>query len=142
LPRILGTKEWAVKTVNCSQGCEHDCRYCYARYNAVHRFGTVASVNDWPNMQIRQKAVDRRYGKYPGVVMFPSTHDITPSILSECLTVLRKLLEAGNQVLIVSKPHLECIRAICRDFEQYKSQIQFRFTIGSRIDAILGGVLI
>jgi len=136
--KMLGTREWAQRTVNISRGCEHNCRYCYARHNAVHRFKTVASVDDWPDMQISEKRVDKKYSKYPGTVMFPSTHDITPSILLECLTVLRKLLEAGNQVLIVSKPHFDCIRVICRVFEQYKKQIQFRFTIGSVSDDVLG----
>ncbi len=132
-----GTREWATKTVNIAQGCEHNCRYCYARYSAVSRFGTVASADDWPDMQVVQKRADRHHGKYNGVVMFPSTHDITPSILPQCLTVLRKLLEAGNQVLIVSKPHLECIQAICEAFERYKQQIQFRFSIGSASDDVL-----
>ena len=69
--------------------------------------------------------------------MFPSSHDITPKNLFACLIVLRKLLEAGNRVLIVSKPHLECIGTICSAFEQYRGQILFRFTIGARDDEIL-----
>jgi len=63
--------------------------------------------------------------------MFPSSHDITPTNLAGCLTVLKKLLEVGNEVLIVSKPHLDCIEAICQQFEGYRDNILFRFTIGA-----------
>ena len=69
--------------------------------------------------------------------MFPSSHDITPDILKECMTVLEKLLKFGNQMLIVSKPHYDCIREICKKFELYKNQILFRFTIGACDDRIL-----
>ena len=69
--------------------------------------------------------------------MFPSTHDITTRNLSECLCVLRKLLDVGNKVLIVSKPHWPCITLICETFMEYRSQIMFRFTIGSKDDEVL-----
>ena len=83
--------------------------------------------------------------------MFPSTHDITPTNLLACLQVLEKLLVlrevkrkngskkllGDNEVLIVSKPHLECIQAICQQFEGYKNKILFRFTIGAQDDRLL-----
>ena len=34
---IRGTKEWAVAEINCSIGCPHDCRYCYARVAALDK---------------------------------------------------------------------------------------------------------
>jgi len=46
-------------------------------------------------------------------------------------------LVAGNEILIVSKPHLKCIEAICNEFLDYKERILFRFTIGSTNDEIL-----
>ena len=33
-----GTKEWAKSNLNFQLGCEHGCRYCYAREMAVNRF--------------------------------------------------------------------------------------------------------
>lgn len=63
--------------------------------------------------------------------MFPSTHDITPFYLPQALVTLKGLLEAGNQVLIVSKPHLEGVSRICEAFEGHKEQILFRFSIGT-----------
>jgi hypothetical protein len=69
--------------------------------------------------------------------MFPSTHDITHGNLHLCTKVIQYLIERGNHILIVSKPHIECITAICEMFCQWQSFIEFRFSIGSRDDAIL-----
>ena len=132
-----GTKEWATSNLNIATGCEHNCRYCYARHNAVNRFKTV-SAEDWPKMKVNWAKVTKNYRKREGVIMFPSSHDITPSILDSYCIVLRKLLEAGNKVLIVTKPHLECIKEICEICQDYKQQILFRFTIGSFYDDYLG----
>ncbi len=69
--------------------------------------------------------------------MFPTTHDITPEMLEPCLSVLRKLLAAGNRVLLVSKPHLSCIERICQECRPYREQLLFRFTIGATSDRFL-----
>ena len=133
--RNNGTREWAAKTVNCCTGCSHDCLYCYAKWMAL-RFGQMA-VSEWASERIRQHHVTRKHPKYPGRVMFPSSHDITPTNLSACLQVLDNLLKVGNEVLVVSKPHLECIQAICQQFEGYRDRILFRFTIGAQDDRLL-----
>jgi DNA repair photolyase len=39
--------------------------------------------------------------------------------------------------MIVSKPHLVCIKRICKEFDKYKDKILFRFTIGSIDDKVL-----
>jgi DNA repair photolyase len=134
-PKSSGTREWAVRSVNCCSGCSHDCRYCYAREMAV-RYRQL-TPDQWKEERIRWNDVRKKYGRIEGTAMFPSSHDITPHNLLACLIVLRKLLEAGNRVLIVSKPHLECIEAICRAFKEYKAQILFRFTIGAMDNQIL-----
>jgi DNA repair photolyase len=144
-----GTREWATKTVNCCTGCSHGCIYCYGKAMAL-RFGQV-NESQWTSERIRQHDVIRKHPKYPGRVMFPSSHDITPTNLSACLQVLEKLLVlrevkrkngskklmGDNDVLIVSKPHLECIQAICQQFDGYKDKILFRFTIGAQDDRLL-----
>lgn len=141
-----GTWEWAAKTVNCCTGCSHDCVYCYAKSMAI-RFKQLTSAQ-WPLERVRMHDVNKKHKKYPGRVMFPSSHDITPTNLNACMTVLGKLLEAGNEVLIVSKPHLDCIRAICDEFESFRNildvfegyhryRMVFRFTIGACDDRIL-----
>jgi DNA repair photolyase len=50
---------------------------------------------------------------------------------------LGKILAAGNQVLIVSKPHLDCVRYMCNTFNPFKENILFRFTIGSADSNVL-----
>lgn len=118
-------------SINIQRGCEHNCLYCYARHNAVHRY-YQCRVEHWPLPCINEKKVDAPHKKkYDGVVMFPTTHDITEANLSQYCCVLRKLLDAGNKVLIVSKPHLACIKFICAGFKKHKENILFRFTIGS-----------
>ena len=133
--KTYGTKEWSVKSVNCCSGCSHDCRYCYSKAMAV-RFKQL-TYDEWKEERIRKEDVDKNYGLIKGTVMFPSSHDITPTNLSACLTVLGKLLKAGNRVLIVSKPHLECISKICDTFIEYKENILFRFSITACDDTIL-----
>lgn len=134
---IRGTREWAVAGVNCSIGCPHGCRYCYARYKSVVKERVVSS-DQWLKPIIRPEELTRKYPLYPGTVMFPTEHDIHPEILDECLTILRRLIAAGNKVLVVSKPHLFCIKEICHAFSANRRQILFRFTITARDNAILG----
>ena len=137
-PRISGTKEWSVESVNILLGCAHQCRYCYARANALRR-KQIPNVQVWGRsyLTLREKEVAKRRKDVGGTVMFPSTHDILPEFLEPSLTVIGNILEAGNRILIVSKPHLECIEAICREFEQYRDRILFRFTIGAMDSSIL-----
>jgi len=126
---ISGTKEWSVKSINCWLGCEHRCRYCYARANAL-RFGKIKSAGEWGttyNRPARPPASAKRL--HAGPVMFPSTHDITPENLDVCLLVLRTLLNAGNEVLLVTKPHAAIIKQLCVGCD--RDRVQFRFTIGS-----------
>jgi DNA repair photolyase len=100
------------------------------------RFKQVTATQ-WPHERIRPKDVAKIHQKYDGQVMFPSSHDITPNNLKACLTVMKNLLFAGNRVLVVSKPHLDCIKAICQMFGSFKEQILFRFSIGACNDQIL-----
>jgi len=126
---ISGTKEWAKYSENCLIGCSHNCRYCYAKADAV-RFNRIAPM-DWKDEKLRPNILQKGFRKRDGTIMFPSSHDITPTHLSECLTFLRNILAPGNEVLIVSKPHFDCVKAICDEFSWSKDKILFRFTIGS-----------
>jgi hypothetical protein len=122
--------------VNICTGCKNDCLYCYMKpINA--RNPRLKQSADWHNWEIRPKDVDKVYRLKDGLVGFPSSHDIFPDILDAYLTVLGKLLRAGNQVLIVSKPRLDCIRQICDACHFFKDKILFRFTIGAMDDEIL-----
>jgi len=124
-----GTKEWADSNVNCYFGCSNDCRYCYAKKMAI-RFKRKTEKS-WKLMIPNEKVINRNFKKRQGRVMFPSSHDITPSSLNSCIIVLKRLLNARNEVLITTKPNLSCIKIICDSFFKFKSLIQFRFTITS-----------
>jgi len=88
------------------------------------------SHEDWPNEVVREHDVRKKCPRFDGQVMVPSTHDITPGNIDATETVLLKLLEAGNNVLVVSKPRLECIRRLCTSLRPYRDQINFRFSVG------------
>ncbi len=125
----LGTKEWADSNVNCYLGCSNNCRYCYAKKMAI-RFKNKTEET-WKIMVPNQKNIDKGYRKRNGRIMLPTSHDITLESLDNCLTVLKKLFESENEVLITTKPKFYCIEKICKDFIEYKDSFQFRFTITS-----------
>ena len=127
--QVSGTREWAVETVNFCNGCCNSCIYCYARYRAVHRLHRMTN-DDWPKELVRDHDVRKSRRLVNGPVMCPSTHDITPGNIEAAETVLLKLLDAGNQLLIVSKPREECIDRLTKSLLPYLDQVLFRFTIG------------
>jgi len=133
--RISGTREWAVAEINCSIGCPHDCRYCYARYDAVKKNG-VLTAEQWASCR-KNEEENTQYPLYNGRVMFPAAHDIVADNLKDCVRTLWSLFDSGNDVLIVSKPHLNVIQELCKTFEKQKQSILFRFTITARDEEIL-----
>lgn len=130
-----GTQEWAASNVNIQDGCEHNCKYCYAKTMAI-RFKRATAAS-WGKPRLRQHDLDRTFTKRAGRIMFPTAHDITTRNLDECLTVLKRMLIAGNDLLIVSKPWLACITRLCDELVPYRSRIVFRFSIGSTDDDVL-----
>jgi hypothetical protein len=91
----------------------------------------------WAAEVVDPAKVNRGYGLSKKIIMFPSSHDITPAILESCLTVLGKLLAAGNQVLVVSKPHEVCVTRLCAELAGHRGGLEFRFTITSASDELL-----
>lgn len=133
--QIFGTKEWAGTNVNIMQGCQHDCLYCYAK--AMSPRHKTIDIQRWNDPIIREDYLMKGIGKRKKPIMFPSTHDLHPDQLEHIIPFLVKLLHPGNKVLIVSKPHLEVIEAICKRLKKYRHQILFRFTIGSAYEDTL-----
>lgn len=133
--KVFGTKEWADISSNCSDGCENDCKYCYAKEIAI-RFGRRTPEN-WKEVRPTFKKMSKALRHAPAKVMFPTTHDILPSNLEECVRAIRKILDAGHDLLIVSKPRIECIKRLCHEFKSYRDRILFRFTIGSACNTVL-----
>ena len=95
------------------------------------RFKRKAPDN-WKEEDVNWEAYHKIIRYREGYIMFPSTHDITPKHLDLAIDFLKRLLSVGNKVLIVSKPSYPCIKQICDSFTEYKEQILFRFTIGSK----------
>jgi len=133
----MGTKEWASRNVNCIKGCGIGCLYCYAKAIAKHYRGYTEE--SWRTMKLNKKAISKGYGKSkkktsaPWDIMFPTTHNIffQEPFYSSCITVLKKCLKAGNNVVITIKPNVKLVKALCKDLLKFKNQIGFRFTIGS-----------
>ena len=130
-----GTQEWAASNVNIQDGCEHDCRYCYAKTMAI-RFKRATPAT-WAKPRFRQHDLARGFTRRSGRIMFPTAHDITPRNLDECIAILHRMVAAGNDLLIVSKPWLACVTQLCAELEPYRSQIVFRFSVGSTNNAAL-----
>ena len=126
---ISGTKEWAQHNANILVGCSHDCIYCYARA-MKERFDQLDG-REWQEEQLKADPLTVRISRKSGRIMYPTAHDITAQHLEESVIFIRRQLETGNTLLIVSKPHPECVQRLCKEFEAYKDHITFRLTIGS-----------
>jgi hypothetical protein len=112
-------------------GCAHNCVYCYARATALEN-NVIHSPEEWTRERIVPEKLNEEQSLTPGVLYrFPTHHDITPALLQPSLIYIDKLLRAGNAVEVCSKPHLECIRAICETFQAFTDKLRFCFTIGS-----------
>ncbi len=140
-PRRTGTKEWAKTNINISNGCSNDCKYCYARQMA-ERFRRTTE-DTWHTEIIDEAKITKNYRKVnnddPSVydVMTPTTHDLTAATIDGMVIVLKKVLAAGNSVVIVSKPRLEYIQRLVEELRPWKAQIVFRFTITSINDNLM-----
>ena len=126
---VFGTTEWAASNLNYIKGCSNDCKYCFSKEMSI-RFKRK-TPNNWRHEEINWEAFYKTPRNKEGYIMFPSTHDITLEHLDLAIDFLTRLLNAGNKVLIVSKPSFPCIKHICDTFTAFKTQILFRFTIGS-----------
>jgi DNA repair photolyase len=136
MKRKTGTREWADKTCNIQVGCEHDCLYCYAKSMAI-RFKR-ATVDGWkvPGMvNVRLLPVPKR----PGVVMFPSTHDVTFANALSCGRQVHCLLQGGDDVLLVTKarqiPLTQALGSIVGTV--WQRRVEVRVTIGSLDSEVL-----
>jgi DNA repair photolyase len=125
-----GTREWSEYSMNIGLGCRNKCRYCYATIHAL-RYKRIANRDEWENETVRDNAFPNGMGKRVGVIMFPTIHDITPTYLEKSIDVLVKTLKNANNVLIVSKPRIDCIAPLLIALEPFKEQVLFRFTIGT-----------
>lgn len=117
-----GTREWSDTSFNCVKGCAHGCLYCYAR---AARFNSKRGAA-WVNEELTFPQVKRK----PGVVMFPTQHDFTPNTLEHCIVHLAYLLEARNNVLVVTKTGLDTVGRMFDVLKRFpREQSEIRFTL-------------
>lgn len=128
-----GTREWAEKSFNIGKGCGYGCRYCYARANAL-RFKQIKMPDEWLKESITLAADIVYYPAGDGVVMFPTTHDLTPFYLHKSIPALREILKAGRKLLITTKASMYVMRTLTTELADWKDQIMFRITIGTTND--------
>ena len=126
----------AGEAVGICTGCINDCLYCPVK---IRNAGDPAAKQpaDWANVALQRAEVIRPRTVSAGTVAFPVDHDIFPQILDECIEVLGKLLRAGNDVLITTRPRLACIQAIGPAAAYFKDRIVFRFVIGADDSRVL-----
>jgi hypothetical protein len=136
MKRKTGWNEWSGKRMSLFTGCRHDCRYCFARKDAL-RFHRIPSRDLWAVPVERKFCRAEWQRKYAGVVACFGTHDITPENVSTCASAIEMLCGAGNRLLIVTKPHPECIAHLCGRLAPWKDQVEFRFTVGADDDELL-----
>ena len=141
-----GWGEWVKRAVSIADRCPWDghgprdgvgCLYCFARANARRRRQRPEVWTRPPTINWHE--VLRNRGSLDGTTAYPGTHDITLDLLGPSIRLLENLLENDNQVLLVTKPRLTCVRTICDVFADhpYQRNIQWRFTITSRFDTDL-----
>ena len=134
-----GTGEWATEDKDLYYGCKNNCRYGYCRYTYTVRLKKVTgkTKDNWTEMVFRENNFREKPKKVKGRLFCFAHHDITEDTVDKCIEYMRKWLEVSNEILIVSKPRIFCIRKICEELSQYMSQITFRFTIGSTCNEVL-----
>lgn len=131
---LYGTKEWAPHNFNFMCGCSNDCVYCYAKAMSI-RFKRKTS-DTW-KIEETVPMMSKSYSKKDGPIMIPSSHDITPNNVDLAIEVMKKLLSNGNELLIVTKPNLDCIKKLTGSISQWKDMVKFRITIGSACTSTL-----
>jgi len=97
-------------------------------------------MEDWTqNCRYNMKTITKNYGKRKGRIMFPTTHDITQRNVGECVKVLTKLLDAGNKVLITTKPDSKAMYHLRSKLFDYKDKdlVLLRYTITSVDNGLL-----
>ena len=85
---LSGTRQWAEKNVNFIKGCKHNCLYCYAKEQIVRTKNNT--IDGWEDECLRIDVINKNYRYFNGLIMIPSSHDITPKHLSASILFLKK----------------------------------------------------
>ena len=140
---LTGTRQWCDKggENNSVDGCRHACRYCYGFGMKAGLYGGKLGISPAAWLQERiNPAMTKRAMRQRRIIkneLYPSTHDITPPLIDHHIKVITSILPQCKRLLVVSKPHLVCVQAICKACRSFQDRLIFRFTIGSADDSVL-----
>jgi len=126
----------AEETYSFEVGCEVGCHYCWARANAL-RWGLIKTPKEWFTPRTNLQKVNKGWRKRDGVIMFPGTHNICDRNLDHAIKILTQMAQAGNYILITTKPWYNIVSELVTALRPYKAQILFRFSIGSHRNEVL-----
>ena len=122
------------------EGCKGLKKYLFKKHRKDKL--DIPDIEDYKQremFEIDEKRVNKGWmkAKTPKIYIFGSTHDIFPEMVDDYIKVATKILEAGNEILVVSKARFDCIKKVCNELIKYKNQIMIICTITSNIDDTL-----
>ena len=88
-----GTQEWAASNVNIQDGCEHDCRYCYAKTMAI-RFKRATPIS-WKRPRLRQHDLERSFTSSNSVRSIQYTLDLMRIEVGPRISVFRQCRDSA-----------------------------------------------
>jgi len=148
-------KQWAKMGFNIMSSktdCPQKCRYCYVLAWKLRLDKENFTLPDYEKIrdiedleQSREEFVlDEKRAlpnwtarRKPRLYIFASTHDIFPEMVDAYIRKARNMLETGSEILIVTKPRLECIKAICEGLADLKDKVMLICTITSDKEEVL-----
>jgi DNA repair photolyase len=136
--------QWAKQGTNIiksSTNCPNLCRYCYVQAWKIRKDKMeLPDIEDaraqfvCDDVRVEKKWMVR---KNPKMFIFPSTHDIFEEMVEKYISVAKKIMDSGCEIILVSKPRMNCIKRICEELRHYKDKITMVFTISSHNNQIL-----
>ena len=136
--------------VDCSEsiciGCVNNCLYCEsalvaAEYEQNIRRGEkivyeLLPRDEWHVELFKDRAFDKKVGPTNWVLRFPSTHDVTLFNVTAFIRLGKMMLDAGNALIINTKPRMGCLAELLAEFAPRKEMIRLSFGITSLDDSL------
>lgn len=123
-----GTREMADDSVSLFKGCEGGCLACWNTASEIKRGHLLQNCRTISVPKETFKTPEQMKGKR--IFCFYG-HNISMSNIQIIIEYLLTLLQSGKEVLIVSKPWLECIKLLVDALSNFKDNIIFCHTITS-----------
>lgn len=112
--------------------CPNECMYCYIG-DINTRFNRKTVVPDIEEVPVPEKKITKGWATVTGdkrkLYMFPSSHDIFPGMEEPFLEVALKMIAAGHELTITTKPRRECMEKILEGLRGKEKSVMFMITI-------------